>query len=114
MKGLIPSKIRAFFAWYDFWIGFYWRKENRTLYICPLPMLVIALTFERTWLSEASVAKSWEKVRAADRVVGIAPEGKILKAHKDEHGNTVIDDAEITGFSVVPGRNLTDPDCRIH
>ncbi len=37
-------KVRLFFAWFDIWVGAYWRKENKTLYICPLPMCVIAIT----------------------------------------------------------------------
>jgi hypothetical protein len=38
-------RIRFFFAWFDLWIGAYWRKENRTLYICPLPCCVIRIRF---------------------------------------------------------------------
>jgi len=36
---------RPFFRWYDLWIGAYWSCENRTLYICPLPMLGVAVRF---------------------------------------------------------------------
>jgi hypothetical protein len=35
--------VRVFFAWYDFWIGAYYDRDARALYICPLPMLVIRL-----------------------------------------------------------------------
>ena len=31
--------IRPFFRWYDLWIGAYWDRANRTLYVCPLPMI---------------------------------------------------------------------------
>jgi hypothetical protein len=35
--------VQVFFAWYDFWIGAYYDRDARALYICPLPMLVIRL-----------------------------------------------------------------------
>jgi hypothetical protein len=36
-------KASLFFAWYDLWIGAYYDRKNCTLYICPLPMIVIKL-----------------------------------------------------------------------
>ena len=38
----IPSKIKVkvFFAWYDFWVGFYYDREFKELYICPFPCIV--------------------------------------------------------------------------
>ena len=38
-------KIRIFFAWYDIWIGFYWNNLVKTLYICPIPMICIRISF---------------------------------------------------------------------
>lgn len=32
--------MRIFFAWYDFWIGWYWDRHVGVLYVCPIPMLV--------------------------------------------------------------------------
>lgn len=44
----LPYTVRfLFFAWYDFWIGFYWDREKRILYIAPIPMFLIALYFEK-------------------------------------------------------------------
>jgi len=31
-------KVKPIFAWYDFWVGFYWDKKKRNLYIFPIPM----------------------------------------------------------------------------
>ena len=40
-------KVRIFFAWYDFWIGMYWDRKNRVLYICPIPMVVVEVRFDQ-------------------------------------------------------------------
>lgn len=39
--------IRFFFAWYDWWIGAYWDRSNRLLYLCPLPMVGVKLRIPR-------------------------------------------------------------------
>lgn len=33
------------FAWYDLWVGAYVDRDNRRLYVCPLPCVL--LTFSR-------------------------------------------------------------------
>jgi hypothetical protein len=38
-------KIKIFFAWYDLWVGLYIDKENKTLYICLIPTVVIKIQF---------------------------------------------------------------------
>ena len=30
-------RIEPFFAWYDAWIGAYWDRRKRVLYILPVP-----------------------------------------------------------------------------
>jgi len=37
-------KCRVFFAWFDLWVGAYWDKKKRILYVCPLPMVVLAFS----------------------------------------------------------------------
>lgn len=37
-------KIRPLFAWYDLWVGAFWDKAKRKLYVLPLPCL--GLVFE--------------------------------------------------------------------
>lgn len=36
-------RISLFFAWYDMWVGAYIDRENRTVYVCPLPMVVLRI-----------------------------------------------------------------------
>lgn len=31
------------FLWYDIWVGAYWDRINKTLYLCPLPMCVFRI-----------------------------------------------------------------------
>lgn len=37
------SVLKVSFAWYDLWMGVYWDRRERALYICPLPTIVIRL-----------------------------------------------------------------------
>lgn len=37
--------MRIKFAWYDMWVGAFWDRKRRILYICPLPMLLIEIPF---------------------------------------------------------------------
>jgi hypothetical protein len=31
------------FKWYDMWVGIYIDRTTHTIYVCPLPMLVIEI-----------------------------------------------------------------------
>jgi len=33
------------FRVYDFWIGFYYSRMDKTIYICPLPMCCIRIAY---------------------------------------------------------------------
>jgi hypothetical protein len=41
--------VRAFFAWYDLWVGAYWDQKERTLYVCPIPTVGVKITIPRLW-----------------------------------------------------------------
>ena len=36
-------KIEPIFAWYDFWVGVFWDRARRKLYIFPVPMFGIVI-----------------------------------------------------------------------
>jgi hypothetical protein len=42
-------KLSIFFAWYDFWVGWFYDRKKRVVYICLLPMVVIKVTLKPKW-----------------------------------------------------------------
>ena len=39
--------VRPIFAWYDLWIGAFWDRKGRRLYILPLPCVGIVIQFSQ-------------------------------------------------------------------
>ncbi len=38
-------KVEVFLAWYDCWIGAYYDRAAGALYVCPLPMCVVRISW---------------------------------------------------------------------
>ena len=36
-------KLSVSLEWFDFWVGAYWDRKKRILYVCPLPCIVFKL-----------------------------------------------------------------------
>jgi len=39
-------RVEPLFAWYDFWVGAFWDRAKRKLYIFPVPCFGIVITFK--------------------------------------------------------------------
>ncbi len=39
-------KIKAFFRWYDLWVGAYIDVSGGAVYICPIPMVGIKISWK--------------------------------------------------------------------
>ena len=37
-------KIKPIFAWYDLWIGIFWDKKKKNIYILPIPAIGLVLS----------------------------------------------------------------------
>lgn len=37
--------VRPIFAWYDLWVGIFWDRKSRKLYILPVPCIGLVVTF---------------------------------------------------------------------
>jgi hypothetical protein len=44
--GVRTMSIKPIIAWYDLWIGFYWNREKRRLYVLPLPCIGVVIQFQ--------------------------------------------------------------------
>lgn len=41
------TRVNLIVAWYDFWIGIFWDRAKRRLYILPIPMIGIMIEFSK-------------------------------------------------------------------
>lgn len=39
--------IKPMFAWYDFWVGAFYDREKRALYVFPVPMLGVKISLPK-------------------------------------------------------------------
>lgn len=40
--------IKPVVAWYDFWIGLFWDRKKRCLYVFPVPIFGFVIQFKET------------------------------------------------------------------
>lgn len=39
-------KVGFVYAWYDFWVGAFWHRSSKSLYILPIPFFGIVIHFK--------------------------------------------------------------------
>lgn len=60
-------RFKAFFAWYDFWVGLYYDRKRKILYINPLPCIVLSFASDQNiwvdgkWADITSVTRPLKK-----------------------------------------------------
>lgn len=42
---IAPRRVTAFFRWFDLWIGAFVDTRKRIIYVCPLPMIGVAIRY---------------------------------------------------------------------
>jgi hypothetical protein len=69
-------KVRPIFAWYDLWIGAFWDRGQRRLYILPLPCLGVVIQFKSALPRPCSSClhryRWWFRNACQSEAVGIA------------------------------------------
>ena len=62
--------MRVKFAWYDIWIGAFWDRKKRALYVCPLPTLLIEIPFGQVKAPLSDRLEQRGFTKRLDRVCG--------------------------------------------
>lgn len=85
-------KIKTYFCWYDMWIGAYWDRKLRILYVCLLPTWVIKIQ----WKISQKYAKEivdqfdgkihWKRTYTREQAQQILDD---LSTLLKEHGNEI-------------------------
>ena len=39
------TRPKLMFKWYDLWVGAFWDRDKRLLYVCPLPTIIVLFDF---------------------------------------------------------------------
>jgi hypothetical protein len=54
-------RFKLFLAWYDFWIGAYYDRKKKILYINPIPCVVFSFASDGNYWCPKD--KEWKKIR---------------------------------------------------
>lgn len=58
-------RVAVMFAWYDFWVGVFWDRTKRRLYVFPVPMVGLRIDFRGARIARAAEMRaegfSWKR-----------------------------------------------------
>lgn len=54
-------KTKLFFKWFDIWIGLYIDRSGRAVYICPIPMVGIKISWWTETLKDRARLDGWKE-----------------------------------------------------
>ena len=91
------------FAWYDLWLGLFWDRKKRRLYL-GIPMFVLwfewwSRTQHRDWQFHSELA---EKLPGTPLKFEGAMVGHCVKSHVNKDGTQVITDFKLDRVDLVP------------
>lgn len=81
-------KISFLLAWYDVWVGLFWDKKKKWLYILPIPMAGIILKFGKPKIDTHQTAvhpilqRDDERSRNLQKIYKAASEQSKTKDHE--------------------------------
>lgn len=105
--------IRVHFAWFDLWVGAFWDRVNRVLYVCPIPMLVIRIDLARKGFKLQCHGKTYygaETKQGAFRIseahilkcpVGAMPWAEDVKWYRIDGGWASVADGQFLDHAIV-------------
>jgi len=90
-------KVKPIFAWYDLWIGAYWDRKARKLYVLPLPCIGLVFDF--------GPAPKPKPIPRASRIAVHLTDGRTIvhyakRRTRRTDGSLVLHDGDDGGFIV--------------
>ncbi len=73
--------ISPLFAWYDFWIGAFWDRKARKLYLLPIPCVGVVIQFARR---EGTREVLRERVGMAEKALNENMQMYIARAQREQ------------------------------
>lgn len=88
-------RVRFIFAWYDGWIGLYWDRKTRSLFILPIPMCGVVIHFTKYVKGEIVQIAAFAGLGEAHSL----PRQKITKVWIGKSGNVLYNTEHCRGLT---------------